>query len=247
MKKIIVLLFCMPLMWLACSSDSSSNSANAEGNAALTETSSSSTENEGVLSSSVVERNTPASYGVVPIDTAFVARNPQSINGDNGNITSSSKTVFRFNTERTVLYENWGDRVSEFVAAYYDELGVQFSGSDYNAGYMVTYRTLSDESRNYAAWLWSNSYSQKTCESDYELFESVCSSHNGEFVNYREGNVCATNQLWLSCVYPLDVEVNKAFIDSVATEIHSFVSEHWSTPYPKNEPSSSMSASSTSP
>ncbi len=62
-----------------------------------------------------------------------------------------------------------------------------------------------------------------------------------------KGDVCAVRQLWLSCVYPLEVEVNKAFIDSVATEINSFAVEHWSTPYPEKEPSSSMSASSTSP
>lgn len=227
MKRIISSFFCLSFLIMACSSDSSSNSTGNPSSAAANKES--------------------ASYGIVPIAMDSDSGNSQDPNNDNTNITSSSKTEYRFNSERTVLFENWGNRTSEFIAAYYDEQGIQFTGSDFNAGYMVTYRTMSGDSRNYAAWLWNNSYSHETCESDYALFESECSSHHGEFVNYREGDVCATSQLWLSCVYPLETSVNKSFIDSVAAELHSFVNEHWSTPYPENDSTSSMSASSSSP
>ena len=248
MKKMFFF-FILLLIWWACSSDSSSNSTNAEGNVVLTEESSSSIENEEDLSSSSATNTVSPPYGVIPIDSAFLSGGPQNQNAGDANVTSSSKTQYRFKTDRSVLYEKRENDVNLFIVAYYDEFGLQFTGGDYNAGYMVTYRTLSDGTHNYAGWLWNNSYSQSNgaCENDYALFERECSSHNGEFVNYKEGDVCAVRQLWLSCVYPLEVEVNKAFIDSVATEINSFAVEHWSTPYPEKEPSSSMSASSTSP
>ena len=211
MKKTFILLFCMPLVWQACSSDASSNSSNAEGNVVFKGESSNSIENEEVLLSSSATNTVLPPYGIIPIDTAFLSGGPQNQNAGDANVTSSSKTEYYFFSERTVLYE--------------------------------------DVSRKYAGWLWSNSYSQSNgaCENDYALFERKCFSHNGEFVNYKEGDICAVRQLWLSCVYPLEIEVNKAFIDSVATEIHSFAIEHWSAPYPEKEPSSSKSASSTSP
>ncbi len=247
MKKTFILLFCMPLVWQACSSDASSNSSNAEGNVVFKGESSNSIENEEVLLSSSATNTVLPPYGIIPIDTAFLSGGPQNQNAGDANVTSSSKTEYYFFSERTVLYEDV--KSNRYTNVYYEDLGVQHVSSDYNGGYLVTFRTLSDESRKYAGWLWSNSYSQSNgaCENDYALFERKCFSHNGEFVNYKEGDICAVRQLWLSCVYPLEIEVNKAFIDSVATEIHSFAIEHWSAPYPEKEPSSSKSASSTSP
>lgn len=236
MNKVFFLFLSIPLIGVACSSDSSSSSEKTEGASTAFESSSSS------------DNKLSVSYGIIPIDTTIADGSSQDINDNNINVTSSSKTEFHFHSEKTFLFES--THANKFLSAYYNEQGLQYTGSDYNGGYMVTYRTLSDEVHKYAGWLWNNAYSHSNgaCESDLELFKNECLNRNGEFVNYREEDACTVRQLWLSCVYPLNTDiVDKAFIDSVAAELYSFAEEHWSTPLQEKTPSSSMSASSTSP
>ena len=245
MKKLVLAITLVSAL-MACSSDSLSNSADAES------ASESSYSSVAALSSGTEEK-TPVSYGIIPVDTNTPGGQSQALgdgeyigaSDDITNITSSSKTEYHFTTEKTILYEE----PNGYTIAYYDELGLQYVGSDYNGGYLVTYRTLLDETRQYAGWLWSMSYSRSNekCARDLELFNNKCDEYNGEFVNYREDIACTTMQLWLSCVYPIENVVDKAYMDSVAAVIHSYAAENWSAPYPAKDTVLSVSASSTSP
>lgn len=235
MKKLFCYLFFI-LIWSSCTSDPSSSTSNVNGG--FEQIMSSSFVDE--KSSSSIKDDTLISYGVIPIDTMHASE--YSIDG---NVTSSSKTEYHFFSKRTVLYED--PKSNRYTNAYYEELGVQHKSSDKNGGYLVTYRTLSDGLNKYATWLWCNSYLHKNgkCESDYEIFRKECLARKGEFVNYREEDVCSTRQLWLSCVYPLETEQDDiALIDSIAGKIHSFAEEHWSASFIEVEPASTMSASS---
>jgi hypothetical protein len=211
---------------------------------------SSSSEDKTVVkvSSSSILNESSESHEVGPVDSNESTIVSQEDYDDEFPLRSASSTAYRFNGEKTILFEE--PSFYRIITAYYGELGVQLLNNDYNGHYMVTYRTVSKESNKYANWLWCNEYSHadSACESDFELFKNECSNRKGEFANDKKGEVCVGQQLWLSCMYPLEIDtVDKAFVDSVAQEILSFAEERWSTPYPKIEPSSSMSASFSSP
>lgn len=252
---------CIPLILVACSSDSSSNAtsinqeSSTSGNISKTGDAvdlqkSSSSENRTILevSSSSDLGEISESREIGPVDSNVPIIVSQQDNDDEFPLRSASSTAYRFNGEKTILFEE--PTFYRVITAYYNELGVQLFNNDYNGHYLVTYRTVSKESNNYANWLWCNEYSHadSICESDFELFKKECANRKGEFVNDKEGNVCAGQQLWLSCLYPLEIDVvDNAFIDSVAEDLHSFAEKRWSTPLQEKNPSSSMSASSTTP
>lgn len=261
MNKNIVLFLCIPLILVACSSDSSTNatsnnqkssfSGNASGtDDAVDSQKSSSSENKTVVkvSSSSILSESSESHEISPVDSNESTIVSQQDYGDEFPLRSASSTAYRFNGEKTILFDE--PSFYRVITAYYDELGVQLFNNDYNGHYLVTYRTVSKESNNYANWLWCNEYSHadSICESDFELFKKECANRKGEFVNDKEGNVCAGQQLWLSCLYPLEIDVvDNAFIDSVAEDLRSFAEKRWSTPLQEKNPSSSMRASSTTP
>ncbi len=258
MKKNIIVLLLLAFM-VACSDDSSGSGANAAGDGSSLVS--------GVDSTTVLPNSsgmTPP-YGVVAVDTTALGNGlqggEQSLNDDNINITSSSKTEYRFETERTLLYEvvlspemglgpGW-------INAYYGENGIQFVGSGANGSYAVTYRLLEDDYHNkFVGWLWNlaNSNSE-SCETDRTYFESECGRLNGEFVDYRkENDDCVVRKLWLSCVSPLTTLLNeKETLDSIALDLKNFIIENWATtgkpesPTTATSASSAVSASSTSP
>lgn len=258
MKKNIIVMMLFAFM-VACSDDSSSSSVNATDDGASLAS--------GVDSTTVLSNSSSMTppYGVVAVDTTTLGNGlqggEQSLNDDNINITSSSKTEYRFETERTLLYEvvvspemglgpGW-------INAYYGENGIQFVGSGANGSYAVTYRLLEDDSHNkFVGWLWNlaNSNSE-SCETDRTYFESECGRLNGEFVDYRkEDDDCVVRKLWLSCVSPLTTLLNeKETLDSIALDLKNFITENWATTVKPESPttatsaSSAVSASSTSP
>lgn len=258
MKKNIIVMMLFAFM-VACSDDSSSSGVNATDDGASL---ASGVDSTTVLSSS--SGMTPP-YGVVAIDTTALGNGlqggEQSLVDGNSITTSSSKTEYRFETERTLLYEvvlspemglgpGW-------INAYYGENGIQFVGSGANGSYAVTYRLLEDDYHNkFVGWLWNlaNSNSE-SCETDRTYFESECGRLNGEFVDYRkEDDDCVVRKLWLSCVSPLTTLLNeKETLDSIALDLKNFIIENWATtgkpesPTTATSASSAVSASSTSP
>ena len=198
-------------VWVACSADSST---------AAEETTEITQSTEMFSSSSIADLEPP--YGIILIDTT-----KEYIHNLDGNITSSSKTEYVFATERTSIVQDFM-RPSIIINAYYEENGLQFSGSDENASRNIAYLLVSEGDYKYSGWLLSNTYwdGNEVCENELDFFKNECNQYNGEFVDYQE-NSCQTRKLSLSCVYPTSSTDDKMHLDSVATEIHEFALENW--------------------
>ena len=177
----------------ACSSDSSTVTEK------ITESSSSSS-----------LHNLEPPYGIILIDTT-----KECVHNLDGNITSSSKTEYVFATERTSIVEKF-TKPSIIISAYYEEKGLQFSGSDEIASRNIAYLLVSESGYKYSGWLLSNMYweGNEVCEYELAFFKNECEKYNGEFVDYQE-NSCQTRKLSLSCIYPTSSTDDKMHLDSL--------------------------------
>lgn len=165
-----------------------------------------------------ISSDSKASYGIVPIDTTI----QDYVDPIEGTISSSSKTEFRFSTERTILY----DSAEVFVAAYYQENALQGSVDRAGGSATFTYRLLNsptDSSKIFVGWLLSGGYWSEDCLSDSTYFVKRCQSLDGELVDYNEG--CAVNNLQLSCVYPNDVSDLEKALAVISKEFLEFALE----------------------
>ena len=117
---------------------------------------------------------------------------------------------------------------SIIINAYYEENGLQFSGSDEMPSRNITYRLVSEAGYKYSGWLLDNTYwkSDETCAQELDFFKKECDKYNGEFVDYQE-NAWQVKKLFLSCVYPITSTGDKMLLDSVAIVIHDFALENW--------------------
>ena len=114
----------------ACSSDSSTATEK------ITESSSSSS-----------LHNLEPPYGIILIDTT-----KECVHNLDGNITSQSKTEYVFATERTSIVEKF-TKPSIIISAYYEEKGLQFSGSDEIASRNIAYLLVSESGYKYSGWI----------------------------------------------------------------------------------------------
>ncbi len=247
MKRFFFSAVCTATLLVACTDDASSvTEASLMNSSESADTSSSAGVDEnGTESSSSGAAN--IHYEVNPLGDSASDGSAQS-NDDNQITTSSSKTAYKFETEKTLLYD-LNPSASGYVTAYYEENGIQYLGGDINGSYLVTYRILEDESHNkFLAWLWHVAYLHNGfCEEDKTYFEGVCHRQNGELVNYRELDACQVRNLQLSCVAPLNTDLDdKAVLDSLASNLKDFVDENWSKQEEPQEPSTATSASSSS-
>ena len=157
---------------------------------------------------------------MLKIDTTNQTGSSQDVKDpidDMTNMTSSSKTSYRFTTKATELYDS-----NDYIFAYYEENGVQGLLGCSKGSVTVTYRILwnSDSSESYVGWLISGSYWSKNCVRDSAYFTNRCAEENGELVDYNNG--CEVNNLQLSCVYPYETSDIPASLKSFGKELYDW-------------------------
>lgn len=206
------------LLFSACASDSSTGSS------------------EMISSSSI-------SYGIIPIDTSSAQQGSDTGIDDMISMTSSSKTYYRFTTERVELYDTLGI----YVNAYYEEKGLYGNDNRVGGSAIFTYRLLNssaDSMRTFVGWLLDGAYWSDNCVQDSTYFANRCAELVGELVDYNEG--CSVNNLQLSCVYPYEYTDSVEALNSIAKEFLNFAMENWVEIEEPKENSSMSSASSKS-
>jgi len=198
---------------------------------------------EPAAKDSEISSSSSISYGIIPIDTASVQSGTGEGIDDMISMTSSSKTVYRFTTEKTVLYDTLGI----YVNAYFKEKGLQGNDNRVGGSADFTYRLLNspmDSERTFVGWLLNGSYWSDDCSKDSAYFASRCAELVGELVDYNEG--CSVKKLQLSCVYPYEYTDSVEALNSIAKEFLNFALENWVEIVEPTEDFSMYSASSES-